>query len=457
MGLPDTEQILDRAASRVYVNAASVSGGRSLLFEYLEPRTLLSAVLKNGLLSVRGTSGHDQISIRASAGVLTVQLNNSKLRAGSETTFRLSRVQRIKVEGLAGHDKIDARRIAGLPSTLMGGAGHDTLLGSQSATLIGGPGKNKLVQPLPPITLAPPVAIDPGIINQTRNPVPNIFLPNPIGPAQWSPPAPVQADARIDGSTLVIRGTNNSDVITIQETDAFVSVNLNGSEHTFIRSAIAAVSITAADGDDLIDGSNCALPALVWAGNGKDTIITGSGDDSIMGEAGEDHRHGGAGNATIVGGADSDQFWGDDGDDVLDSIDGLDDTLHGGDGYDSNNTYADTADGIESRPLPPQPVCACTSLDGTTSVSGSMSFDDTILTRVDGLNVFRNTSWTVTEPSAVLIGGWHSIELSQPTLNIDSNGSNIEVLQPPADPIPEPATTDATTPEPEPQPDPETI
>ena len=36
-----------------------------------------------------------------------------------------------------------------------------------------------------------------------------------------------------------------------------------------------------------------------------------------------------------------------------------------------NDTYADTADGVEIRPLPPEPVCACMNINvGAIGITG---------------------------------------------------------------------------------------
>src|SRR5215813_9437162 len=91
--------------------------------ELLESRTLLSFASLNshGTLSVVGTGGNDSI---------TVQFSGTKVQAilnGQTLSFNKSDVKRIFAEGFGGNDSIKNK--TSLPSTLLGDAGNDSLIG----------------------------------------------------------------------------------------------------------------------------------------------------------------------------------------------------------------------------------------------------------------------------------------------------------------------------------------
>src|SRR6516165_3105466 len=101
-------------------------------------------------------------------------------------------------------------------------------------------------------------------------------------------------------------------------------------------------------GDDMItlDESNGALPAaLLFGGDGNDTLTGGSGNDQLFGGAGNDTLRGkggndllfgGDGNDTLIGGAGDDQVFGQGGNDLMiwNPGDGTD-LFEGGDGNDT--------------------------------------------------------------------------------------------------------------------------
>jgi Ca2+-binding RTX toxin-like protein len=103
-------------------------------------------------------------------------------------------------------------------------------------------------------------------------------------------------------TSLVVRGGNRADTITIDETHgAFpVPTHVNGLK-----------------GDDTITG-----------GSGDDVLIGNWGDDTLIGMGGNDSLHGGKGNDTERGGAGDDVIWGGLGDDTLNGEAG-DDVLGG--------------------------------------------------------------------------------------------------------------------------------
>jgi Ca2+-binding RTX toxin-like protein len=110
----------------------------------------------------------------------------------------------------------------------------------------------------------------------------------------------------------------------------------------------AKIQMFGLGGDDIltIDESNGAMPAaLMFGGDGNDTITGGSGNDMLFGQAGNDTLlgkggndllFGGAGNDTLIGGAGDDQMFGEAGNDrmIWNPGDGTD-LMEGGDGNDT--------------------------------------------------------------------------------------------------------------------------
>src|SRR5438045_2551161 len=113
--------------------------------EELEMRRHLSSVtLTNGVLTVIGTQGNDQISIRrGSATQLTVYLN------GNLTNKPISKIHSIIINARLGDDLIGVNDTFGpVPFAILarGGGGKDSMFGGDLAdTLIGGDGDDSLV------------------------------------------------------------------------------------------------------------------------------------------------------------------------------------------------------------------------------------------------------------------------------------------------------------------------
>src|SRR5687768_3610076 len=113
--------------------------------ETLETRALLSVSLNDGVLTIVGTSGGDNIEVqkRADDNELRVELN------GSETEYALGSVNRVVIRGLAGSDRIEYSGRDGrldIPGSISGGDGNDVLEGGNGADTIAGGGGNDRIQ-----------------------------------------------------------------------------------------------------------------------------------------------------------------------------------------------------------------------------------------------------------------------------------------------------------------------
>ena len=113
-------------------------------FETLEPRTLLTATVVRGVLSVRGTAADDIIEIRRSAADST---QIEVVENGMVTLSRpLAGLRQIRVDTGAGNDQAIVNGTDGaitIPTILNGGRGDDLLRGGTGTNLInGGPGRD---------------------------------------------------------------------------------------------------------------------------------------------------------------------------------------------------------------------------------------------------------------------------------------------------------------------------
>ena len=99
-------------------------------------------------------------------------------------------------------------------------------------------------------------------------------------------------------------------------------------------SASLILTVSAGDGNDLIDATNSDIGVSLSGGNGADTINGGLGNDTLNGNDGADLITGNAGNDSLAGGNGADTVFGNAGNDTIDGGDGAD-SLNGGDGNDS--------------------------------------------------------------------------------------------------------------------------
>jgi uncharacterized delta-60 repeat protein len=158
--------------------------------------------------------------------------------------------------------------------------------------------------------------------------------------------------ASLNGSKLLVRGSNREDVITVSSDIAAgtVVVNVNGAVQTFPGGAIKRVQIGAKDGDDNVTSSvGGDVISTLRGGNGDDDmrllgdahgrlegnddddlLVGGDRGDRIRGGDGDDLLYGGDGDDDITGDDGFDQLFGEAGDDDLKADDGFHDDVDGG-------------------------------------------------------------------------------------------------------------------------------
>ena len=109
--------------------------------ELLESRTLLSISLDQGVLSVLGTGGRDNITFSLKSGdssTLVATCNSQRAE------YAVSSITRLQAYGFRGDDSISATGLS-IPVAFYGGAGNDTLVGGSGNDILSGDGGNNLL------------------------------------------------------------------------------------------------------------------------------------------------------------------------------------------------------------------------------------------------------------------------------------------------------------------------
>jgi hypothetical protein len=180
-------------------------------------------------------------------------------------------------------------------------------------------------------------------------------------------PAIADIQLFLNGRTLIVQGTNDPEQIIIQNGERGVGVFIGeitaeGPQTPQLFAIMPSrfvqqVKVVGRGGDDIISMINpnavnpvtnepapsaLTIPALIFAGEGNDTVTGGlgadtirgmKGDDSLNGAGGNDKVFGGQGNDTMGGGAGRDRMFGEFGDDEI--VGGVgNDLLFGSDGND---------------------------------------------------------------------------------------------------------------------------
>ena len=124
--------------------------------------------------------------------------------------------------------------------------------------------------------------------------------------------------ATLSGGGLAVTGTESNDVIVVAVVAGRLVARVNGAAERFTRSSVARVVVVGAGGDDDIDVSDTALPALVRGGGGHDVIRGSASADRLLGDAGNDQLYGNGGDDRLDGGRGADLVAGGDGRDAGD-------------------------------------------------------------------------------------------------------------------------------------------
>src|SRR4051812_44623927 len=93
--------------------------------EPLEPRRLLSASFAGGVLSIRGTSSDDVISLAFNPEETRIVVSDN----GAIRRFNISDVHLIVIAGREGNDSLSLASNVWIPADLYGQSGFDTLVG----------------------------------------------------------------------------------------------------------------------------------------------------------------------------------------------------------------------------------------------------------------------------------------------------------------------------------------
>lgn len=273
---------------------------------------------------VSGTSGDDVLATRFDlASTMSGGAGNDTI-SGSDLND--------SIDGGAGNDVLNGG--AGADS-ITGGAGNDTINGGNGADIVsGGLGDDS-------ISYAETVLFQKGdghdTVNPQSNPTSVVF--SDILPSEAS----VTFDAATNGLRLTVTSTGDSILVpgffsykntsfTFSNGVVWTPATLVASSSVLIGTAnndtltaqsSVASSLSGLGGNDTLIGGS--LNDFLDGGDGNDSLSGGSGDDTIMGGAGIDTLGGGYGNDVIDGGA---------GNDIIDGSFGSD-TVTGGLGDDT--------------------------------------------------------------------------------------------------------------------------
>jgi Ca2+-binding RTX toxin-like protein len=216
------------------------------MVEQLEERRLLSAVLLNGVLTVKATTGDDSVVVSLAEGDATHLAVNVN---GTVTTFDVSAVKSIVAYGSSGNDSMKVDNLFGIVPfgvCFKGGDGNDLLIGGNRVDqLLGGLGDDEL-----------------------RGMSGNDFLDGSDG---------LDKLLGYAGNDEILGGIGN-DLIE------------GGSGNDLLKGGL---------GDDLLKG-----------GNGLDSLLGNDGIDHLFGELDADFLDGGTGDDFLDGGAAIDKLVG---------------------------------------------------------------------------------------------------------------------------------------------------
>jgi Ca2+-binding RTX toxin-like protein len=296
------------------------------MFESLETRTLMSASLNNGVLTITETNGADTVVVgKNPQGKFFVTEN------GIPSLFLWNAVNKVVVNLLAGADNFSAQPVVDKPleihggdgnDTEKGGSGNDMLFGDNGDDLLDGRGGNDDTHGGAGVDTADysdrtanlNISLDdvnndggPGGHDNIHSDIENV-----LGGYGNDMIVGSAADNMIcgGGGDDVIKGLGGNDNLDGGVGGVAVYAQNTGNDR-----------IEGGDGNDIINASdygNCSM----YGGAGNDWIYGWQGNDYIDGGDGDDVCHGYTGNDVIYGGTGSDYLYGEGGNDVINGDNG---------------------------------------------------------------------------------------------------------------------------------------
>jgi len=274
-------------------------------FERLEDRQLMAAdiSLNNGVLTVQGTDGSDNIQVAINpndSDQLLVKIADDITGVLlKQAVVDIDDVDKIVVKGLAGNDEMYNH--TDIRAEMFGGAGIDFITsgggndvidgGAGDDRITGGGGNDKLIG---------------GIGSDTY-----IFCGSQLG-----------------SDTIVEDASLDTDTLDFMFLSGAVNVNLASTSLQTVSAGNLSLQLSSSTGIENVVGSFSFADTI--RGNSRNNTIWGLfGNDSLFGEGGDDELHGGGDKDSLYGGAGNDKLFGEEGNDWLYGEAGVD-TLDGG-------------------------------------------------------------------------------------------------------------------------------
>jgi Ca2+-binding RTX toxin-like protein len=255
---------------------------RQIPLETLELRTLLSASLDNGVLTVTGTDNAETIQINPLAAQIIVDID------GAQTPFTAADVTQINIDALGGADTVTVN--VNRPTRILAGAGADNITGSDGGNddVFGNTGADTFS----------------GRGGDDR--------------FTWNPG---DGNDQIDGDdgndTHVFNGSNGAEIINVTPNGSRVTLTRNLGNIIMDIGGFENVVVNALGASDVVSGAVglVTLTNLTFnGGDGDDQLNGGDGIDQLNGDAGNDLIDGNRGNDVAHMGDGDDTFVWDPGD-----------------------------------------------------------------------------------------------------------------------------------------------
>jgi Ca2+-binding RTX toxin-like protein len=308
--------------------AASVGGAVNALYGGTGDDKFIQQAAK-AADDIHGEDGNDLLDYSSRSAPLTISVGVGSGDDGESGEGDTVEADVENVTGGAGNDLIDASAMTLASHVLIGGAGNDTLMGSDLADhLYGGEGNDILKGGAGDDILEGGDGDD--------------ILQGGLGDDTLKGGGlncPVTTPVSCVAATTAKIGVN-----TVDYSDRVSAVFVNLADLTSTPMGQSGENdvltdirnIRGGSGNDRLTGDGS--DNTIWGGDGNDVIYGGGGNDSLYGEGGDDQIYGEAGNDFLCGGAGSDSLVGGDGNDFLDADDGEKDAL-----IDCGNGDADIA------------------------------------------------------------------------------------------------------------------